>query len=506
MGMKLAVARNVLWNWAGIATNMLAVFLVAPFLVHSFGDTTYGLWVLIGSLTSYFGLLDLGVRFSVGRSIAFHRAKGDPEGVNAIVNTTLVILGTTALLALAGTVGVSFLFFHLFHVPPSQEPEVRLAILLVGANLAVALALDTFEAALWASNRFDLINIIDIGTIILRLVLILYFVGQGYGLVALALITFLLTVGNCGAKTVAALRVNPQLRLGWSYVKREAFHSLFHYSSWYFLLSIARMVTAQIAPILIGVWLSVELVTSYNIAARLVSYATSVVAASAGVLTPLATALHAREQHSRQQELFLQGGKYCLALAIFFLSLLLILGKPLITLWMGPAFEHAYRLLVILTLGEALPMSQLLSFTIIVGMARHKALACLSVVDNVIVVGLAAALVTPYNVAGICLALALGGALCRGALQLWYACRLLHLRLRECAVRSLFPPLLTAAVPVAGLAVLASWHPPANWPLLILYTGGFGISYGIACTFLLGYERLKAHLGKYLAPLETATL
>src|SRR5262245_37221296 len=103
MSSKHVVARNVLWNWAGMATYMLAGFVVAPFLVHHLGETNYGLWILIASLTGYFSLLDLGVGGSVGRNVAFHRAKNDQDAVNAIVSTALALLSGVALLALAGT-------------------------------------------------------------------------------------------------------------------------------------------------------------------------------------------------------------------------------------------------------------------------------------------------------------------------------------------------------------------------------------------------------------------
>lgn len=49
------------WNIAGMAVGILAGFVVAPFLVRRLGETSYGLWIPIGSLTGYFGLLDLGV-------------------------------------------------------------------------------------------------------------------------------------------------------------------------------------------------------------------------------------------------------------------------------------------------------------------------------------------------------------------------------------------------------------------------------------------------------------
>src|SRR5437764_9805770 len=110
MTSKRVVARNVIWNSAGTATHLLAGFVVAPFLVRHLGETGYGLWILIASLTGYFSVLDLGVCGSVGRNLAFHRARNDADGARAILSTALAVLAVVALLALLATAGVLALF------------------------------------------------------------------------------------------------------------------------------------------------------------------------------------------------------------------------------------------------------------------------------------------------------------------------------------------------------------------------------------------------------------
>lgn len=69
---KKILARNVVWNVAGTVSEAAVAFLIAPYLVRELGATTYGIWLVIGSLVTYFGLLDLGVRGSVGRFLALH--------------------------------------------------------------------------------------------------------------------------------------------------------------------------------------------------------------------------------------------------------------------------------------------------------------------------------------------------------------------------------------------------------------------------------------------------
>src|SRR5437763_23255 len=77
---KLAVVRNIFWNCAGMAVTILVGFVLAPFLIRHLGDTRYGLWIVIGSLTSYCGLIVLGVRACMGRHLVSRAS-------NTLVNT-----------------------------------------------------------------------------------------------------------------------------------------------------------------------------------------------------------------------------------------------------------------------------------------------------------------------------------------------------------------------------------------------------------------------------------
>src|SRR5262245_53174193 len=186
--------------------TMLVGFVLAPFLLHRLGQSLYGLWLLIASFTSYFGLLDLGVRGSVGRAVAFHRARGDQEGVNATLNTALAVLSGAGLIALLGTLALVPFFPQLFEIPEGSRADAQWALLLVGLNLALWLPLNVFDATLWAYRRFDLLNAVDIPAVLLRGALTFVLIGNGHGLVSLAVINLLTLAGAQAAKAVISFR------------------------------------------------------------------------------------------------------------------------------------------------------------------------------------------------------------------------------------------------------------------------------------------------------------
>ena len=213
MTQKLSLLRNMAWNWAGMLCDATAAFLVMPFLIHRLGESSYGTWVLIGSLSSYFGMLDLGVRGSVGRYVAFHRARDDRGALNSTLGTAFVIACIAGFLTLTASLGLPSLFLRIFDIPADQVSAVRISLLLIGLNIALSFPLSLFDGILWGFQRFDILNAIDVPISVVRAVLTFVVIGYGHGIIGLASLTVLLAVISGLAKAAMSFRQDPGLRM-----------------------------------------------------------------------------------------------------------------------------------------------------------------------------------------------------------------------------------------------------------------------------------------------------
>jgi O-antigen/teichoic acid export membrane protein len=253
-----------------------------------------------------------------------------------------------------------------------------------------------------------------------------------------------------------------------------------------------RPVGQLFVPSLIGIWLGPRLMTLHSFPARLMAYASSIMTSGTQVLTPVATTMHAKNRHTEQQELVLEGSKYCCALGLYFLCLFLWLGQPLFQLWVPSLDDSAQQLLVILALGELLPMSQWINYGVILGKGRHKVMAWISIFELIATISLAWVLSGPYGLVGICAAVAGTGALCRGICQAVYCCWLVGVSLTEYLTRAFVLPMVSAAAPGVGLFLLTTWNKPNTWLELGLYGVIFTVVYLICGAFvLLGSDRLR---------------
>jgi O-antigen/teichoic acid export membrane protein len=492
MSEKRRIARNAVWNIIGIVLQTAVAFLLAPFLIHRLGETTYGLWIVLGSLTSYFGLLDLGVRGTVGRYIAFHQARNNQSGINETLSSALAILCVVGALAFIGIMITQVFFFRLFEVPIWQQGEVRVALLLVGCQLGLAFVANAFDATLWGFQRFDILNVIDVPSAAARAVLTFWLISRGGSLIELAAVTLLVTVAAGVVKVLMSFRENPSLRLHIAHVKRPAIREIFGYGVWNCATTVTRLAQAQMTPLLIGSLLGVGLVTPYSIANRLTTLIAAVLAAATGVLTPLATALHAQQHRERQRSLFLVGGKFSLALTLFMVTPLVLLSKPLVTLWVGPSLLVAVPALVVLALGEVLPNSQSVTNGMILAKARHRMLAYLGVAELASTAVLTIVLLKLFGLIGACYALAISATLFRGVAQLIQGCRLGGVSVSQYVKEAILSPLACAAVPAVLLAALLIWEgTPVSWSQLIFFAGGYTAVYACACLFLVGIEQIR---------------
>src|SRR5712691_13512838 len=93
---KVEILKNVCSSWCALGVNILVGILLSPYILHRLGDEAFGLWVLIFSITGYYGLFDLGIRSSIVRYVAKYSATNNYEELNRLISTSLFSYGCLA--------------------------------------------------------------------------------------------------------------------------------------------------------------------------------------------------------------------------------------------------------------------------------------------------------------------------------------------------------------------------------------------------------------------------
>ena len=187
MSSARVIVRNLVANWVGVGSNLVVMFFLSPFIVHTLGQTQYGIWQLLTILTGYMGVLDLGVRASTGRYIILYLGKNDREKVDQTIRTGLgMYTALGGLILLAGCI-VGMLFPRFFPTMPHEYHRI-VAILLpvLAVNIWISAVRTVLSSVLAAHDRFDLARGSDLIMLAVRTVGTILALIWGYGLVGLA--------------------------------------------------------------------------------------------------------------------------------------------------------------------------------------------------------------------------------------------------------------------------------------------------------------------------------
>jgi O-antigen/teichoic acid export membrane protein len=289
------------------------------------------------------------------------------------------------------------------------------------------------------------------------------------------------------------------LRLRPSLVDLAIVKELYGFGLWYFMLSISRTILPQIGLMIIGSKLAGAPIALFAVARQLTGYINSCAIDVTQVLAPRAAALHARSEVDKQEALLLDGGRFALALALFLAGGALCLGWSFLHVWQRDRLNDAYLPLLILVAGETLPMSQWLTYSLVVGKSRHRFLALVSILEGIAMVIFTLPAVQHYGLIGGCIAVAIPGFVFRGIVQWLYGCRLLSVSPWR-YVRYVFLPI----IPVAVVPILISFYTlahaaPNTWASLVLaglfYAATYTLAFG---AIFLANRKLRVSFGAAL--------
>jgi O-antigen/teichoic acid export membrane protein len=502
MDLKLRVLKNAVSSWAGLSVNVAVGFFLSPFILHHLGDEAFGLWVLIFSLTGYYGLFDFGVRSSLVRYVSKFQATGDRDQLARLVNTTLFSYTCLGVALMVPTVLGSFYVDRLFHIPPAFLKDARILFFMVGTSLAFGFPLGVSGGILEGLQSFYVLSWTNIVTTLLRAVLIVVALHRGMGLLAVAFITVTLPLIASGWRVAIAHRLLP-IRYRWSSVDRHALKEVANYSSVTFMIMVAGRLRFRTDAVIIGTFLSASAITYFSISARLVDYATEVVSSLAQVFTPMSSHFHSTGDYGQLRKIFLRGNRAC-ALIMFPICISLVLmGKSVIEAWVGPRYVSSYTVLLILLIPSTIYNAQSTSNRILFGMSLHKPLAIVVLLEGIANVILSIVLIRPLGIVGDAIGTAVP-LLCTAFFFLpRHLCRRLEVPIRTFLWEVYFFPALFCIPMALALAFMQHFYYAHRYPQLLLnLVVGIAV-YGTGATWLfltqepMGMEMRRKIAGRF---------
>ena len=451
-------------NWFAFAATLGVSFFLTPYLIASLGKPQYDVWCVVESVLAYFTLLDLGVATCLVRAIAGHTSKPDAEQVNRISTCCLAVLIAAGALAFAIGAPVLWMLGERLEAKAGDPGDVLPFMLLMLLNLALTLPLSTFPCILDGLQRFTAKSLVRLVGLALRTVGFLIVVEEWHSLFPLAVVSLVTNLLEHAAMAGLSFRYLPELHLRTRYIDRATLRTVRTSSTDAFLALLAGRITVQTGAIVIGLVLPAGQVTFFATAGRLVEYAKSLLRTITATLTPGVAAMDARGDIAGIRRLYLKASRWLLYFVLPVQFGLIHFGAPFLKRWVGEDFiAGAYPTLVILSFTLTIGVAQSVASRLLYGLGRLKWFARAALCEAALNLLLMLALIHPYGVEGVAVAVALPNVLfCLFVLE--FTRRQLGVSARGYAKVWLSP---LACVTLPAAIWLAMGEPEATWPGIV---------------------------------------
>jgi len=397
-------ARKLVWSSIFgvvelVLTTGISLFMM-PFSIAHLGERMYGLWLLVGNLSGFYGLFDLGLSSAVQRY--WSRALGleNYEEANEVFNSSLVFFSLIGVVVFLISIGVSLsapIFFKDVH----DIVTFRRLIVIVGFGLAFSFPMRTFWASYAVHLKAYLNSYIAMVQLIVRTILIIIFLLEGYKLLTFALIIITTDILTFLVLSIVGLRIAPYIKVRRKYIKFSRIKAMFGYSVYAFIGQVAMNIGAASDNFVIAGFIGLQSIPMYAVASRLQNYYTLFIQRIAGTVMPVFSSLEAQNNHTEIKERFWFFSRISAYSASLIAGLLVILGKPFIICWMGEGYSDSYEILLLLTVSAFITLSQIPAQQLLFGISKHKVMAWVNLVGAFLNLVISIILVPEFGLMGV---------------------------------------------------------------------------------------------------------
>lgn len=494
--------RNLLANFIYFLANVAIGILLVPYFVSKLGVAAYGLIPLATTITGYVAIVVQSLNGAVTRYLTVDLQRADYDAANRTFNTALFGLSAVILLMVPIVIVVAWLVPSIFQVPAGQEGGAILLFLGVCTSFLIRSWTGNFTVQLFAYNRLDLQNLVNLVNLIVQtglIVLSFSLFGPDLALVGGAYLVGAMVAS--GVSIVLSRRICPHLNISISAFDRRRLKDLCGMGWWVVINQIGSLLFLSIDLIVVNLLFGATSAGKYAIALQWVVLLRAVAGLLSGVLTPTILSYYALGQTDTLIRITKSAVKLMgLAMALP-IGLVCGFAPQLLTVWVGPEYANLSPLMVLLTVHLSVNLAVLPLFSINVAYNRVRVPGVVTLVMGIgnIALAIALPLLTGWGYYGVAAAGAIVLTTKNALFTPWYATKILGVDVHT-FTRSMLPGVVTAIIVGISAAILASVMPLDPLLAAIVVASMFISLIYVAAVWSLGLNGFERRLFKSYIP------
>jgi O-antigen/teichoic acid export membrane protein len=425
----------------------------------------------------YLRFYDLGFGQAQIRYQARFHARGRTQLGRQLLTTTFSALAIAGVLAFAtGLVLASGVRFSWIEIPPEMQHDFSRVLLLMSANLLVAIPGTALSNLYYGTQRFDVANARSILLQLLSALLQFVALRRGHAIIMLAAIQLGISMLRVVIDLVVIRNLYPELLRHF----RPGFHRVIwrrirRFAVWSSLDDLLVEGTSQLDRVFIAVFLPLGALAPYALCKSVGGMVSLIIEPMTQTFYPMAAGLYAEGKRQALNHLLLAGTKTSTAIALPIALFLALFGDDGLALWVPEiANSVPHMLITFIVLNLLLSVFVWTSTIMLLATNRVRTVAIVTIGEIVLAFAFIAIFTRYFDLTGIAMGSLAANLTMAATIQIPLVCRVMKISPRAFLLPTLGRVTFAAAPAIAFSVWLHQSVVPRSWMTLALVAAAIG--------------------------------
>jgi len=393
------IATNSLYQLATQVLLLAVGLFTSPYIVHTLGLNLYGILVLVGITTNYFGVVELGLGQATVKFLADSSSRKDwPEFTRVFWTSSLSYL-VLGIVGAAGMVACTPVLISLLKIPADARAVTTQAFVVSAVALVVSLQVGLTSSVMRALERFEWLSRVGVSIGVAQSLFSVVLLHFGYSLVGVMIGSAALQGFALIAYALLVRVLVPDLgRPTWDH---KTFRHLAGFGTYVSVSQVIGPLLVNLEKFVLSSLVAIAVVTYYTVPYNVINALSLFPASIAVVVFPAFTRLHTEGKVENARELYIRGTKFVFGSIVPIAIVIGVFARQILTLWMGTAFgNNSARVMQVLAFALVISAVASLPYQFLQAVHRPDLTARFHILELVIHVPLCFVLIGAFGLTG----------------------------------------------------------------------------------------------------------
>lgn len=365
---------GIILSYLLIMVQAFVSLIYVPMLLNIIGKNEYGLYQLMGSLISYFSIMDFGLSGAIIRYYSIYQSNNEREKMENVLGTSKIIyIVLTIILCILALI----LYFNLDSIfsqslSAHELVESKNIFILLIVNICVTLLTNIHTAVITSHERFIFLKGISLMQVILQPIIV-------YLLIINHPSAFVVAAAQTGLNFILAFfkvgycKFNLKMKSKFLFFDKKLILGMSKLSTSIFIVSIVDQIFWKTNQFILGIISGTSAVAIYSIASQIYLNYMPLSGAIQNVFLPYVSKnISTLIKEENLTSLFIRIGRIQYLILSLVLFGFLTFGKDFIILWAGQEYVTAYYIALVILFPFTIDLIENIGLTVLQSLNKYN--------------------------------------------------------------------------------------------------------------------------------------